>query len=160
MTALLSGSQIGYFERRIDTTADVLALVVSSDEMLELIRTNGPDHLKRDWTVRTQLDWVRTGSGERKYGIEIVPNGRGGLDNLKQDGRGNTASERSKGATTQGIGGRSPATPPPSFFTTIQGQRHGYEIVTDGDEGLRRQENFSRHSSVGGEVYPRPRSGE
>ena len=153
-TALLSCSYIGYFEKRIDTVADVLALVVSSDELLELIKTNDPDDLKRNWSVRTQLGWLITRAKERRYGIEVVS------ATQEQHGTENIVSATQPGILTQSIGDRSPASPPPSFLTTIQGQRHGYEIVADGDEGIRARGEGNMHSNVDESRLSRSRSGE
>jgi len=57
--------------RNIACIADILVLIVGSDNLLKLIEKRGVD-LDSEESVFTRLGWFRKSNGEVRYGIEIV----------------------------------------------------------------------------------------
>jgi hypothetical protein len=57
--------------RKVECIADVLVLIVGSDNFLKLVDERGIDLVKDD-TVFTRLGWFRKIDGEVRYGIEVV----------------------------------------------------------------------------------------
>lgn len=72
VVAVLQRGYLKNLDRDIECVGDVLVLVAGSERLLGLAREGQLGELEGLEQIRTKLGWFEDGSGQQRWGIEVV----------------------------------------------------------------------------------------